>query len=204
MANVNTAELRASLKNCVEFCRANDDRDYCQRHLPRLEKALHKLQESRDETDACFTDWREEQRQQKQSWKELARELRQTQEELSRVDASGFPDERVMYWDEEILAEAINRMIDWLKEQGEAIDFAVDTADKLERKLESAQGENEEQEEALRVYRNKVKKRSDSMGRAIQVVVDFRELLRDQLGEEHEDYQSIRWPYALSPDDNFF
>jgi chromosome segregation ATPase len=201
MANVNMAELRSTLEHCVEFCRKHDERDYCQRHRPLLENALEELEESRKETDQYFADWRECQRQQKKSWKELAGELRDAQKELDRVNAYGYPDERIRYWDEERLEEAIDEMIEYLQEHTDEIDFAADLADKLDRKLDIAHQYVDEQEDALDVYRSKIKKRSDAMGGAAQVIGDFRELLRDELGIEDEEYQSIRWPYNISPDD---
>lgn len=204
MANVNLAELRSALKSCVEFCREHDDRDYCQRHKPLLEGALEDLEESRRETDAYFADWRSEQREQKKAWKDLAKELRRAQKELDRVNAFGYPDQRVMYWDEELLEEAIEEMIAYLQDEGGDYEFADDIASTLERKLELAHDEVGEQKDALRAYRRKVKKRSDAMGGAAQVIGDFRELLRDELGEDDPDYQSIRWPFGISPDEATF
>lgn len=204
MPNVNMAELRSSLKSCVRFCRSHDDRDYCQRHLPILEKALHDLQESTRETDEYFTEWRREQREEKQSWKALAKGLREAQDELDRVNAFGYPDKRVMYWDEEILTDAVENMIAYLEEHSEDLEFAADLAGKLERRLEKAQGEDRQQSDALRHYQRKVKKRSDAMGGAAQVIGDFRELLRDELGVDDSEYQQIRWPYGISPDEKTF
>ncbi len=204
MANVNMAELRTTLEHCVEFCREHDDREYCQRHGPRLEDALEDLESSRRETDAYFTEWRRRQREQKIAWKELAGQLREAQQKLDRVDAFGYPDERLMYWDEERLEEGLEEMIDYLREQTDEFEFADELAETLQRKLEMAHQDVEEQEEALDDYRNKIKKRSDAMGGAAQVIGDFRELLRDELGAEDDEYQSIRWPYGVSPDEATF
>lgn len=200
MPNVNIADLRASLKSCVEFCREHESREYCQRHLPILERALDELRESRRQTDEYFVEWREEQREQRQSWKRLAKLLRETQDELDRVNAVGYPDQRIMYWDQELLEETVREMIGFLEGQGDEIEFAGNYSDKLERTLEGARDEDDEQSDALRAYQGRVKKRSDAMGGAAQVVADFRELLRDELGVDDPEYQSLRWPYALSPD----
>jgi len=204
MANVNMAELRSALKSCVEFCREHDDREYCQRHKPLLEGALQDLVESRRETDNYFSQWREEQREQKKAWKQLAKDLRQAQKELDRVNAYGYPDQRVMYWDEEVLEEAIEEMVEYLRDHADEYDFAEDMASSLDRKVEIAHDEVDEQQDALRAYRRKVKKRSDAMGGAAQVIGDFRELLRDELGEDDPEYQSIRWPFGISPDEATF
>ncbi|MFB6373057.1 MAG: hypothetical protein ABEN55_08070 [Bradymonadaceae bacterium] len=204
MANVNMAELRSALKSCVEFCREHDDREYCERHKPRLEGALEELLESRRETDRYFADWRDEQRDQKKAWKDLAKELRRAQKELDRVNAFGYPDQRVMYWDKERLEESLEEMITYLREHTDDFEFAEDIASTLERKIDLAHDEIDDQKDALRVYRRKVKKRSDAMGGAAQVIGDFRELLRDELGEDDEEYQSIRWPFGISPDEATF
>lgn len=201
MPNVNVADLRASLKSCVEFCREHEERDYCERHLPRLERALHELRESRRETDEYFAEWRVEQRQERKSWKELAKTLREAQEELDRVNAVGFPDQRIRYWDEELLEETVREMVSYLEQRTDEIEFAADYADRLTRTLDGAVDEDDEQSDALRAYQRRVKKRSDAMGGAAQVIADFRELLRDELGTDDPEYQSLRWPYALSPDE---
>lgn len=197
MPNVNMGELRSSLKQCVRHCREHRDRDYSERHLPILVGALEELQESNRETDRHFANWRAEQREQRQAWKALSKELREVQEELDRVNAVGFPDQRVLYWDEEILEDTVRELIDYLEGHSDDIEFAADLAEKLERKLEKAAGENEDQQKALRVYQSKIKKRSEAMGDAIQALSDFRSLLRDELGADHEEYNAIRWPYGL-------
>lgn len=204
MANVNVADLRASLKECIEFCQEHDDREYCQRHLPRLERALENFQSSRRETDQTFANWRAEQRAEKKAWKALSQTLAETQDELERVDAFGYPDERVRYWDPERLEDAVQMMMSYLADHSDDIEVADKYHDKLERELSAAKDEGSEQGNALRQYTQKVKIRSDAMGAAKEAVDDFRNALRDELGENHPEYQSIRWPYALSPDDGFF
>jgi hypothetical protein len=39
---------------------------------------------------------------------------------------------------------------------------------------------------------------------ATAAIGDFRDELRQVLGSEDEEYQSIRWPYAVAPDENIF
>jgi chromosome segregation ATPase len=204
MANVNVAELRASLKACLEFCREHEDRDYCRRHLPRLKRALNKFQKSRKETDRSFTEWRAEKRREKKSWKALSKTLAATQDELERIDAFGYPDERTRYWDREILEDAVRSMMEYLDEHADAIDFAEKYRDKLERQLDTAKSELDDEGNALDNYTQKVKLRSDAMGTAKEAVAEFRNTLRDELGTDHPEYQSIRWPYELSPDEGFF
>lgn len=204
MANVNMAELRSALKSCVEFCRTHEDREYCQRHKPLLEQAWEELRESRRETDRLYADWRGQRREQRQAWKDLAKELRNAQKQLDRVNAYNYPDQRIMYWDEELLEETLEEMIEYLRDHADDYEFAEDIASTIERKLELAHDEIKDQKDALRAYRRKVKKRSDAMGHAAQVIGDFRELLRDELGEDDEEYQSLRWPFGISPDEATF
>lgn len=200
MPNVNVAELKSSLKQCVEYCREHQDRDYCERHLSRLEEALEDLRESRRETDEFYSDWMKQHRSQRQAWKELAETLREVQDELDRVNAVGYPDERIRYWDEELLEEAVDEMVEYLEEEGDDVESAGDMAGRLERYLKAARDETEQQENARGAYTRRVKKRSDAMGLAINVLADFRDLLREQLGEEHPEYEGIRWPYGVAPD----
>lgn len=200
MPSVNAAELRASLKSCIEFCQDHSDREYCERQRPLLERALERYRESRDETDRYYAEWREEWRTQKQCWKEVSQTLADVQDQLEAVNAVGYPDRTVRYWDEEELRDIVEDMIAFL-EDNDDIEFAENEAGKLERKLEAAEQAVEDQKDALRAYNRRVKKRSDSWGQAVEAVRDFRELVRDELGSDHPEYESIRWPYAVSPDD---
>ena len=201
MASVNVAELRASLKSCIEFCREHPQRSYCERQLPLLERALEKFEDSRAESDKYYAEWRAEWRAEKQAWKQLSATFADVQRTLDRVNATGYPDKTVRYWDPEALAEVVEEMIGFLQERADKFDFADDEAGKLERYLEAARAATEQQEDAYRVYNRRVKKRSSGRGLAVEAVRDFRELLRDELGKDDADYQSIRWPYAISPDE---
>jgi len=199
MPNVNMANLRASLEQCVEFCRDNDNRDYCARHLPMLEEALEELKESREETDDRYADWRDRRQDQLQAWKRVAKLLDETQRELNRVNAVGYPDQKVRYWDQELLEGVVEEMIEYLRARTDEIESAETYADKLRRELDEALEEIEKQEKALRLYQRLVEKRTDAMAGAAQAVKDFRALLEDEIGTDHPDYEGIRWPYALSP-----
>lgn len=199
MPNVNMASLRASLEQCVEFCREHDDREYCARHLPMLEEALEELEGSRQETDDQYAEWRNRRQSQLQIWKSLAKLLDETQEELNRVNAVGYPDQTIRYWNRDLLEEVVEEMIEYLEARTDEIESAGRYADKLRRELASANEEVDKQKKALRNYQRRVKKRSDAMAGAAQAIMDFRELLEDEVGTDHPEYEGIRWPYALSP-----
>jgi ribosomal protein S10 len=201
MANCNVAELRAALTSSIEYCRQNRDREFCDRHLPRLERALEKFEESREESDRLYVDWREDWAAEKQAWKALSQILRDVQNQLDAMNVVGYPDARVRHWDAEQLDEVVEQMKTFLRESADDIEGADDLADKIERRQESAYDAKKEQEDSRDVYRGRVRKRSDARGQAVEAVRDFREVMRETLGVDHEDYQSIRWPYAVSPDD---
>lgn len=201
MPSVNVAELRASLKSCLEYCQEHPERGFCERQQPLLERAMEKFEESRAETDHFYAKWRAKWRDEKQAWKALSKTFAQTQRQLDAVNATGYPDQTVRYWDKNELRDVVETLIDYLEGRSEEIDFAADEAGKLERELEAAEDSVKDQEDALRVYNRRVKKRSDARGQAVEAVRDFREVMRDELGVDHEEYQSVRWPYAVSPDE---
>lgn len=200
MANVNFAELRASLRDCVEFCREHDDRSYCEDFLPKLEAAIERMEKSKRESDAEYADWRAERRERRQAWKELSKKLKRVQRRLDRVNAVGFPSDEIRYWDEERLEETVRGMMAYLDERTDVIDFAADERDRLERGLDGAKDETEEEYGAVDSYSRRVKLRSKAFGSAVQALTDFRNALRDELGEEHPDYTDIRWPFTVAPD----
>ena len=201
MANCNVAELRAALTSSIEYCRNHRDRDFCDRHLPRLERALEKFEESRDESDRLYVDWREDWNAEKQAWKALSEILRDVQNQLDAMNVTGYPDARVRYWDAEELDGVVEQMKSFLREDADDIEGSSDLADKIERRQESAHDAKKAQENSRDVYRGRVRKRSDARGQAVEAVRDFREVMRETLGVDNDDYQSIRWPYAVSPDD---
>jgi len=198
MPNVNMADLRSSLRGCVEYCRNHEERDFCQRHLPLLEDALEELVESRKETDEYYAKWRGQRRSHRQAWKSVSSLFAETQQELDRVNAVGYPDQTVRYWDEELLEEVVEEMIEYLEARRDSIESASEYIDKLDRELGKAREELEAKKTALRGYQRRVKKRSDAMAGAAQAIMDFREILEDELGSKHPDYDEIRWPYALT------
>ncbi|MFB6264684.1 MAG: hypothetical protein ABEL76_13830 [Bradymonadaceae bacterium] len=201
MANVNFAELRASLRDCVEFCREHEDRSYCERFLPKIEDALDSLQESKRESDASYAEWRAERRGRRKAWKELSKQLKEAQRKLDGINAVGFPTEEVRYWDEDRLQEIVEEMRGYLDARTDAIDFAEDLSDRLQRKLDAAIDETDDEYGAVDSYSRQAKLRSKAFGSAVQVLSDFREALREELGQDHPEYTEIRWPYTVAPDD---
>lgn len=205
MAQANISEVRTCIKQCLSFCETNSDREYCQRHGPKFEDVLDRLESSRLESDEYYKEWRAAIKEQHIKWREVSEELADLQDELERVNAVGFPDQQTRYWDEERLAEVVGEMVDFLESNADDIDIDVeDAVERLERKVDSARETIEREQETRDAYKRIVKKRSEAMQDAAVTIGDFRDELRQVLGADHDEYQSIRWPYSVAPDESLF
>ncbi|RAL23556.1 hypothetical protein DL240_05190 [Lujinxingia litoralis] len=201
MSVANVFELNKCLDDSIRYCEEHSTREHCAIFGPRLRKARRDFNEALKATDRQFTQWRMESRDDKLAWKHLASELRQTQNELARVGAVGYASERVMYWDPNILLAAVAEMVEYLEDRAEQIDFAREYADKLQRQAEKARGESKEEGSAFANYTRFATLRSDAFSEVADTLSGFRQMLRRELGKENADYQSIRWPLTLSPDE---
>lgn len=200
MSYANVSELKACLRDCVKFCREHSDRSYCQEHLSRLERGLSELRKRFEMTDQYYARWKAEHREDRQTWKKLAKNLKSVQNKLERIEAIGFPDERVSYWDEERLEAVARNMIDYLREHVDDIEFAEDEADRLERGIDSGHSDHHDNDKAFDTYHRFAQYRGEALSHASQVIAGFRESMRRNLGKDHPDYQEIRWAQSVSPD----
>ncbi|MFW5967474.1 MAG: hypothetical protein ACOCV2_08150 [Persicimonas sp.] len=204
MPYANISELSACLNDCIAYCREHPEHDFCARMQPNLVELREELDEAWDVTDARFSLWRREAGEDKLSWKKLARTLRDVQKRLEKIDAIGFPNERVMYWDAPLLEVAVEDMVEYLSEHADDIEFAQDYIEKMERLRDSAHDEHDESREALRSYRRHFRARRDTLAHSAHLIGEFRDAMRNELGEDHDDYQSIRWAWSVSPDHAIF
>lgn len=200
MPYANIAEVSSCLSDCIDFCQKHQDDEYCEHHLPRMTGVQNELEEAWETTDTYFARWRQEAGEDKVSWKNLAKLLSEVQRKLERIDALGYPDRRVMYWDEAILENAARRMMDYLAEHTGNIDFAQDYLDRMEQLIDTAHAEHGQSEDALRSYQRFFRQRRDALSNAYHVIGEFRDSMRRNLGKDHPDYQSIRWAWSVSPD----
>lgn len=196
----NIFELTKCLKDCLEYCREHPDREHAEFHKPLLRDALRELEQSTDRANEEFTEWRMENRDEQLAWKHLAKQLRSVQEQLESVNAIGYFDQKVMYWDRRPLAAAVDKMVAYLRDRTDVIDFADKSADKLERQKRKALSEDDEADQALDEYLRTSKMRANGLVRAKETISGFRKALRRDIGRRSEDYQAIRWPQQVAPD----
>lgn len=197
----NVFELTACLDDCIEYCRRYSERKHSQFHGPLLRDAKRELEQTTEKADEEFVEWRMESREDRLAWKHLGRRVSAIQRKLDAVNAIGYVDQNVNYWDPETLLAVVDEMVDYLRARVEDIEFAEDEADKLERLRNKALSEDDESERALDEYIRYSKMRSDGLTTAKDTIANFRKALRRDLTRRDEDYQAIRWPHQVAPDD---
>jgi hypothetical protein len=125
-----------------------------------------------------------------------------TKRRLRSINALGFLDGQVMYWDREVLSDQATLLKSYLKEHVDSIDFAQDTIDRIDRFLESAVAEHGNEDRALKDFQRFVSLRREAISEAGSVIGEFRVAMRRILGKTHPHYQGIFWPYAIASDTN--
>ena len=201
MSYANVFELTKCLADCLEYCKEHPERDHAKFHLPLVAGAQQQLEQTTDKADREFVEWRMENREDMLAWKHLAGQVTAVQKKLNSVNAVGYIDQKINYWNREALIEAVDEMIDYLRQRADVIDFAEKKADKLERQKEKALSENDESDRALDEYIRFSKMRSDGLVNAKETIGNFRSALRRDLGTRNEEYQAISWPHQVSPDE---
>jgi len=201
MSNANVIELERALADCIAYCRDHEDLEFVEYFQPRLEHARKKWESSSESSQREYLEWQAERIDEKVAWKRLARELKAAQTMLRKVNAIGYPDRSILYWDEEALTAEVDAMLGYLRERVDVIDGASSAADKLERLLTLATGENREEDEALHDYNRYVLFLAEALGTLNTAIADFRVSMRKNLGKEHADYRAIRWPLSVAPDE---
>lgn len=200
MSYANVFELTKCLDDCLAYCQEHPDREHARFHQPLLEEAKRELDDTTEKAGREFTEWRMENRDDQLAWKHLAGELRSIQDQLESVNAIGFIDQRIRYWNRERLLAAVDAMLTYLREHEEDLDFAADCADKLERRRRKAISEGDEADRALDDYVRFSKMRADGLSNAKDTIANFRKVLRRDLSTRDEDYQSIQWPQQVASD----
>ena len=201
MAHANVIELETCLEECIRYCADNAGHEFVQFYSPRLDHARDRWTESVERSDHYYLAWQKEFREDRMSWKHLAIELKKTQDALRAVNAIGYPDRIVRHWDEEILADAIREMVAYLESRKDVLDIAAGRIEILTRGLDGAHGENSQAETALKAFKRHVLFRAEAMGTLVATLGDFRVAMRRALGKRSDDYQSIRWPMSVAPDE---
>lgn len=201
MSYANMFELTSCLEDALRYCEEHPEREHVATYHGLLKIASRDLKSSVDNSDHYFSSWRMEHREDKLAWKHLSKELAAVQKELSRVNALGYIDQRVLYWDQPMLAAAVAEMIEYLREHKDNLDFAVDKADKLERMLLNATDEDFESAMKLKNYLRFSQVRSDAMKNAVNTIAGFRKMMRKDLGRDNQEYLAVKWPQAVASDE---
>lgn len=152
-------------------------------------------------SDKAFIGWKTAEREERLAWKHLAKTVTEIQVMLERVNATGYLDQKVMYWDPPALVPAVDEMIRYLKAELEDIEFAGDQIDLLKRRLSAAQANHRTTLSALAEYKRQARGRSDSMTTLVNTIASFRRAMRREIGKGNAEYQQIRWPYAVASDE---
>lgn len=202
MPHANYMELQRCLEDCITYCDEYPDRPICKRHKARLVETLEQLQRAKSITDREYASWRHEFGENKNQWKQLSKTLKEVQRELNRIDASGFPQLSVGYWDEQRLEDAVKKMQEYLEQNREEIPFADEYLDKFERMFRALNRENKQTAKAFDSFIKYTEFRRKALSQTNHVIADFRSQLRDELGEKHPEYKSIRWAHSVSPDES--
>ncbi len=197
----NRFELDQCILDSLAYCARHEDQPTCENFAGLLEKADRDMKKVVANSDSAFITWKHRDRAERLAWKHVARGFGETQEMLRKVNATGFVDQKVMYWDHTRLLPFIEEMIGYLQEEKESIDFAESQAEALKRLRASAQSARRESLAALKEYKRQAQMRSDAMTTLVNTVASFRRALRRDLGRHHEEYQKIRWPYAVASDE---
>ncbi len=202
MANANVLELETCLDECIAYCASHSKHDFVPFYQPRLEQAKQRWDESVAVSDRHYLAWKREFSEDRIAWRKVSTEYKATQNALRRVTALGYPEETVRYWDEEILSDAVAAMIDYLEERRDALGaLATDRIDALNRAVAAAESEDSSSDAALREFKLHVLFRAQAMGTMSATIGDFRVAMRRVLGKKSAEYQSIRWPMTVAPDE---
>lgn len=202
MANVNFNELQVCLDDCLAYCKKHPERPHVREMEARLIRADQEFKQGIAISDRKFTVWRDEHGDEMLQRKHLANQLASLQRKLASVNAVGFPSQRVMYWDQELLENAVLAMITYLRARVDVISFAQEQIDVLERRLDNCRGEDDDSERALKNYTRHVALRADGMRMATDTIAAMRRTMRRELGKNSADYQSIRWPFDVASDES--
>lgn len=201
MSYANINELEVCLVDVLQYCEEHPERGHTIAFEPLLRHAKDEFEETMKVSDQRYVRWRAEDGDERLAWKHLARELAQTQGRLRKVNALGFMDQKVMYWDQGKLIAAVDEMIEYLQERTGDLDFAAERAEKLQRQKEAALSDNQGSAVALKDYMRFSQLRADAISNAVATIASFRRTLRRELGRENPEYTSIRWPQAVASDE---
>lgn len=200
MSNANFIELETCIAHCIDYCAGHQTLDFVEIYEPRLIHARARFDEGIEVSDRKYLVWQSAVTDETRAWKTVATQLKALQKDIARMGTTNFPDKNVMYWDTEILTASVNELFAFISTFAEK-DELQSEVDRLKRALDSAAAKRVISGEKVSDYSRFSRMRSQSLGTLNATLGDFRKSMRRNLGNEHEDYLSIRWPMTLAPDD---
>ena len=201
MAHSNVLELETCLDECLAYCATHPKHEFVAFYHPRLQQAKERWVETVEVSDYHYLAWQKEFREDRVAWRKLSTELKKTQDALRRVNAVGYDESTVRHWDEELLTDAVNELLEYLRSRVDVLDIAQERIEALERLLGAAKSEVSDADTALSAFKRHVMFRADAMGAMIATIGDFRVAMRRELGKKSDEYRSIRWPMSVAPDE---
>ena len=201
MPNANIMELETCLGDCLRVFEQHPASDYAQLYHAPLRHIMQRWSESVRLSDMHHLRWRSEQREERVAYKKLALELRAAQRDLRRIGALDFPESSVMYWDEEMLGQAVAQMRAYLKAHAGDLEIAQYYLDRFDRLEDSAEGETKAAAGCLKDFQRFVDTRRESLHEVAAFINEMRVGMRRILGKRDPIYQSVRWPYAIGSDE---
>ena len=200
MSNANFIELETCIAHCLEYCASHPSHDFVEIYEPRLVHARARFEEGVEVSDRKYLVWQSAVADETRSWKNVAAQFKALQKEISRMGTTDFPNRSIMYWDTEILTDSVNALFEFLKTFAEKDELQNDI-DRLKRALDTSMAKHATTEEKVSDYSRFSRMRSESLGTLNATLGDFRKSMRRNLGTDHAEYLSIRWPMTLAPDD---
>ena len=152
MPNANIIELETCLSDCLRVFTQHPEAEYTKLYLEPTREVIRRWEKSIKLSEQYHGKWRTEEREERVAYKQVALTLREVQRELRRVGAIDYPESRVMYWDQELLLQAVEQMCTYLKEQGSDIEFAQSYLERFDRLLGNASGESRSVDSSLKDF----------------------------------------------------
>ncbi len=202
MPNANIIELETCLADCLHVFEQNPQAEYTKLYEEPTRKVMTRWNKAIDLSETHHIKWRQEEKEARIAYKSIALTLREVQRELRSIGAVDFPQSRVMYWDQELLLQAVDQMCTYLKEQKSDIDFADSYLERFDRLIGGATSETKEVDSTLKEFQRFVDMRRESLHEVAALIYDMRVGMRRMLGKKSDIYNQIRWPYAIASDEN--
>lgn len=205
MANLNLFELETCLKNLDTFATRHPRKAYATRLHARVKTALATFREQETSTDKLYFAWRRELAEDLNAVKSLNRVYKEAQSQLAALGVIFDSDHehlarRIGYFDKDELLGYVDDMIDFLNQNRHSLDFAAESIAEMERFKALSTNEHSETDQARELYRRKAVGRKMAIENATNIIVDFRDAIRNDVGPDSPLYTSILWPAALNPD----